>query len=159
MAEILPFKKKSGESPHHRFGDVPTTTFKIPNTPLDVFLDCRDDIIGEWQRNAVQNNLNEYFFSKLPHNARPPKNSDCVNSLDILGSIEQKLEMIVASFYPGGTPNNVYGYLAAFTFKGEIYTTPPDIMSEANARAMNVLFYLSFIKQMESLGWINKGEK
>lgn len=151
MATILEFKRDA-KRPHHRNNDVAVAI--QPKTFTEVFLECREDVLGNWQRAAVKNSLNEFFYSKIPHFARVASDSDYVNDLTVLSFVEQKLDMVVAVFYPGATPNNPFGYLAAFSYHGEIYSTTPDILSEGNARALSILFYLHFTQQIKSLGWV-----
>ena len=60
--------------------------------------------------------------------------------------------MKVAIFYPGCTLNNTYGWLVAFHRGKEIFSTPPDMATEAIARALNIVLYVSFIETLHTLG-------
>lgn len=149
-AKVYEFKKPDGGKPHHRKTDVPDTVKSKTNA--EIFQDTQEDILGDWQRHAVKNQLREYFESKLPISVCQSPGADYINDLTVLASTEQRLEMKVVVFSPGATPNNLYGWLAAFHHNKEIFSTPPDMASEANARALNILLYLAFTRHMHSLG-------
>lgn len=120
-------------------------------TPSEVFIVLNETIQGEWAAHAARNRLKEYFESKLPANARGQKGTDYLNDLNALSNVEQRLDMEVLVFYPRCTPSNPYGFLAGFHIGEEIFSTPPDISSEANARALNILLYLALTRHLRSL--------
>jgi hypothetical protein len=154
-AKVFEFKKPNGDKPHHRASD-PATVNRLRTNP-EIFSDVIEDILGHWQSAAAKNKLNEYIRSKIPPMLvgdldKEGAYNDFVNDLNVISIVEQKLGMRVAVFYPGCTFNNPYGWLAAFHRGKEIYSTPPDMASEANARALNILLHLSFEYTMKSLG-------
>lgn len=149
---VLEFKRKDGMKPHHRSADTPSTTIPVKlRTNIDIFHDVYEGVIADWQRHATANRLNEYICSLIPAYARGSY-TDIANDLNAASMIEQKLEMKVAIFYPGCTINNPYGWLVAFHKGTEIFSTPPDMASEANARALNIVLFLIFGSTMKSLG-------
>jgi hypothetical protein len=148
---ILAFKRPDGGKPHHRSSDQSGSVTKL-KTNAEIFQDTVEDVMGDWQRAAIKNCLNEFIASKLPSHMRGATNADYLNDLNVISVLEQKLGLQVAIFYPGCTTNNPYGWLAAFHRGPEIFSTPPDIVSEANARALNVLLNLNFEIVMKSLG-------
>lgn len=144
-AVILPFKKSKSAV------KLDNGSFIRPQTKAEIFLDIRDDIILEWQRFATKNKLNDFILSKLPSHCKGVENTDYVNDLNALSNVERLLNMKVAVFYPGCVQNSQFGWLAAFHFDDEIFSTPPDIMSEANARALNIVLYLTFVYRLKTL--------
>jgi len=128
------------------------TTVFAPKTDAEIFTDCFEDVTGEWQRAATKNRLNEFFLSKLPSFMHGQKGTDYMSDITALSVIEQRLEIKVALFWPGCTSANPIGWIAGFHANGGIFTTPPDMASEAAARAMNILLYLSFEYNLKSLG-------
>lgn len=146
MSNVIPFKR-NGKKPHHRDGDLPV----VEVTPSSVFYDVYEDVIGDWQRHAVRNRLNEYIISKLPSFLRIVPNADYTSDLNALAAIELKLEMKISLFWPGGTSANPYGWIGGFHKNGKIFTTPADMSSEAYARALNIILYLTFEHQMKTL--------
>lgn len=158
-AKVFDFKKPDGEQVHHRATDNPIRTDPVfaksvvkLRTNQEIFQDVIEDVLGDWQRFAVKNRLNEFIAGKLPTHAKGRPDDDYCNDLNILSKVETKLGMKVAVFYPGCTHNNTYGWLVAFHRGNEIYTTPPDMASEANARALNVVLCLAFEHTMKTLG-------
>jgi hypothetical protein len=158
-AKVFEFKKPDGESPHHRPDDhalrseiVYARSVTKLRTNQEIFQDVIEDVLGDWQRFAVKNRLNEFIAGKLPSHVKGRLDDDYCNDLNILSKVEVKLGMKVAVFYPGCTINNTYGWLVAFHRGTEIFTTPADMASEANARALNIVLYLAFEHTMKTLG-------
>lgn len=114
---------------------------------MSIFHDVQEDVLGEWQRAAVRDQLNEYISSKLPVKLRVQD----YDNLNALSEIEQKLGMKVASFYPGTTPSNPAGWMAAFHRGKEVFATP-QMISEIASRSMNIVLCVSFEKTLRSLG-------
>jgi hypothetical protein len=151
-AKVLEFKQKSGTLPHHRRKDdvvVPAAP-KIDKSNREIFEEITEDAMGEWVRHAIKNRLNEYITRKLPHYVKG-ENVDYVNDLNALSNLEQKLDMKVAVFYPECC-NNPYGWIASFKHRDEIFTTPPNLASEANARALNIVLFVSFTYTLKTIG-------
>lgn len=149
-AKVFEFKR-GDKKPHHRVTDKPLT---VELSDAEIFQDVQEDIMGDWQRAAVKNRLSEYIASKLPSFIRGPEGTDYANDLNALSQVEQKLNLQVAIFYPGCTFSNPIGWLVSFHRGEDIFSTSSDMASEANARALNILLYLSFEMQMKSLGRI-----
>jgi hypothetical protein len=147
MGEVIQFVR-DGRKPHHRDHDKPIIPVK---TVDDVFADVYEDIIGEWQRYAIRNRLNEFITSKIPASLRTIPEADFTNDLNALAAVENKLQLRVSLFWPGGTTANPYGWIAGFHKDTKIFTTPADMSSEANARALNILLYLGLENQLRSL--------
>jgi hypothetical protein len=150
--KVLEFKRKDGMKPHYRSTDAPNTSIPVKlRTNIEIFQDVYEGVIADWQRFATMNKLNEYICGLIPSHVRGAF-TDVLNDLNAISVIEQKLDMKVAVFYPGCTMNNPYGWLVAFHRGKEIYSTPPDMASEANARALNIILYLVFGSTMKTLG-------
>lgn len=145
MADILSFKVAHAKK-------IQSKRSSAIKSDAEVFTDCFEDITGEWQSAAAKNRLNEFILSKLPAFMHGPKNTDYLTDLTILSSIEQRLDLKVALFWPSCTSANPIGWIAGFHANGSIFTTPTDMVSEAVARAMNILLYLSFEYHLKSLG-------
>ena len=115
-----------------------------PKTNREIFQTVSDTVLSDWQQAAVKNRLSDFIWHKLPPSAQGRLGTDYANDLNAIAIIEQKLDLKIALFSPGSTKNNPYGWLAAFQRDDEIFTTPADIVSEANARALNVVLFVSF---------------
>jgi hypothetical protein len=126
---------------------------KTALTPEQVFSEVLEDTLMAWQAAATKNRLSEHIAAKLPKYARSSDpDADYVNDLNVLSGVERRLSIKVAVFYPGCTLQNPYGWLAAFYLDRDIFSTPPDMASEANARALNVLLYLALEDKLRRLG-------
>lgn len=150
-AKIIQFKSSKKKK-----SDDPKPEEKLTN--FQIFVDVLEDVLLQWQSAATKNKLNEFIRLKLPPNLvgdlyKENPYNDFINDLNIISTVEQKLGIRVAVFYPNCTVNNPYGWTATFRYSDtEIYSTPPDMVTEANARALNILLYLSFNVILKSLG-------
>lgn len=143
---VLQFKKPDGKSPHHRATDVPA---HVEKTEQEIFQEVYDIVLDDWRRFAVKNRLNEFIASRLPASSKTSDEMDYANDLNVLANIEQKLAMRVVMFYPGCTESNPNGWLVSFHYGSHIYSTSSNMLSEANARALNILLYLSFKRSLK----------
>lgn len=122
-------------------------------TTSEIFDDCYENLIGDWQAAATKNQLSEFIQRKLPKHVRSSdEQADYVNDLNVISAVERRLNMKVAVFYPECTHSNPYGWLAVFHRGKEVFTTAPDMATEAAARALNILLYLAFEDQLKRLG-------
>lgn len=138
-AKIFKFVSGTGDLPHHRSHDKT----RVVNES-DIF----DNILGLWQTAARNNQLQEVIRSKLPAHAIPPLDCDCVNDLNVIAEIEKKLDMRVSLFSPGETEKNPTGWLATFTLNGKKVENPRSMVTEANARTLNMLLFVEFNRQL-----------
>jgi hypothetical protein len=122
-----------------------------PLTTREIFENCYSDVIDDWQLAAVKNGLNDYIRQKIPSKARGADNADYVGDLNAVSAVEQKLEMLVTIFYPEVTPSNPHSWLVGFHLGKEVYSAPPHMVSEAYARALNILLYIEFTAQLKKL--------
>ena len=147
-AKVYEFKSRESRKPQTK--KQPPTVFAKTNS--DIYRDVMEDVLGEWQTAAGRDQLNEYIIKKIPASARAATKTDYVVDLNALSFAEQKLKMKVAIFYPGCTPANKIGWLAAFHKDKETFTTPPDMASEGYARAICIILCVEFDKHMKTLG-------
>lgn len=142
-AKVYPFKR-------------PTRSSKAPppdveaKSNIEIFRDVMEDVLGEWQQAAVRDQLDAYIIGKLTPRMKISKGK-FLDDLNLLSKVEKKLDMRVASFCPGASPANPIGWLAAFHRGTEIFATPPDMASEAAARALNIVLFVSFERTLKTL--------
>jgi len=118
----------------------------------EIFMDTYNDVIYDWESHARRNRLNEFIHSRVSLDVYVDPSADLAGDLNALSDIEQRLHMITGVFSPNSTKNNPFGWLAAFYTDDDIFATPPDMASEATARAMNILLFISYERHLKSLG-------
>lgn len=148
-AEIIPFKPRNRKQGQDKKDPAPTSR---PPSDIEIFTDVLNDVMGEWQTAAIANGLSEYICSKIPSYARGPKSSDYVGDLNVISSVETKLELSPSIFAPGATPANAVGWLVTFRLTEEVLASTPPMVTEAMARALNIVLAVSFEKQKKLLG-------
>lgn len=146
-AQIIKFKKPETKTTFTPGGPA---AVKRLMTNAELFAECYEDIIGDWQRFAEKNRLSEYVASKLPPSA-VNLTADYVNDLNIISTVEQKLGMKVSIFYPGCMPSQK-GWMATVHIGKEIFSTPSDMASEANARALLIVLFIHFKAVLKRMG-------
>lgn len=143
-AQIYTFskdKRKAGKS----------STIVRVKTEAEIFEDAFMMVVDDWHRAAVRNKLNAYIDNKIPSFLKCPAGTDYTSDLNALSVIERKLDLKIALFWPGCTTANPIGWIAGFHRGAKIYTTPADMVSEASARAINIVLYLTFEYHLKSL--------
>jgi hypothetical protein len=120
-------------------------------TNAEIFADAYEDVIGEWEAASRKGLLNEYIQDNVPPPARAHHPISYVTDISTIAEVERRLEIKVAVFSPGTTFNNPNGWLVAFHHDKDIFSTPPDVVSEPLARALNVLLYLRYSSLLRRL--------
>lgn len=151
MAEVLDFSKAKAKQ--KQSAEKPKGKAKIERilTNQDVFQEVLEDVMHNWEWNAKKNKLNQLIESKLPAFAKGPDNADYLNDLNVIAFAEQKLGMLVTMCYPQVTQSNPNTWIVGFHRGTEVFTISPDLPSEANARALNILLFLTFMFRMKKL--------
>jgi hypothetical protein len=138
-AKILQFSTKDGKLPHHRDTDKKSIDFDS----------VYNDILDSWQQAARKNSLKTLIFLSLPETARPADHEDCVNDLNVISEIERKLELKILLFSPSEKSKTHPGWVAGFTIDGKKYLLPKGMVTEANARTLNVLLFVEFKRRLK----------
>jgi hypothetical protein len=112
-----------------------------------IYQDCLEDILHEWQQYIKNDKLFELFMSKLPGNFKNPKSIHDLNQISI---IEQKLGMRIVLFFPGSTSSNNTGWIAGHEDNLGSYATP-EMATEAYSRLFNILLFLHIREVQKSL--------
>ena len=151
-AKIFSFTQAVNDRAQHAIAEADAKpSRKLYVTNLEDFSDTYEEVIDSWRIAASQNRLSTYIRSHLPTTCHV-QDGDYVNDLNLLATVEQKLGMKVIVFYPECSTPDGYGWLAGFNRGKEFFSTMPDMATEANARALNIMLYLAFEKYMKTLG-------
>lgn len=110
--------------------------------------DCTEDILGNWEKFARNNSLNDYFIQCTPSWSQPSINY--VSDLNALSAIETKIDINLAIFGPGHLEGQL-GWMAGFKINDHLITTPGIMLSEAYARCFNILLFLKLCRTMTQL--------
>lgn len=147
MGDILNFQPKNTTTNKNKV-DATVTRIK---TNQDIFQETWEDVWHDWQSSASKNRLNLFIESKIPSFAKGADNADYLNDLNVIAHAEQKLGMLVTVAGPKVTASNPETWIVGFHRGTELFTSSPDLPSEANSRALNVLLFLSFSFRMKKL--------
>ena len=154
-ADILDFNSAHTNKEHKPKQKTKSSTVQRIITNQDVFNEVREDILDRWEKHSSKNTLSAFIHSKIPAHVRGAVNADYLNDLNIISSVEKKLEMRVIMFYPDAvTPDNQHNLLVGFKRGKDVFSTPAINESEAHARALNILLYLGLefkLKKMNRL--------
>ena len=118
----------------------------------EIYQDVFDDVISNWRNFAVKNRLNDYIRDKIPLTAKINDIADYVNDLNVISSVERKIQIKTIIVSPGATHSNPHGWLVSFSISDSVFSTPPDMASEANARALALVLFLTFTRELERSG-------
>ena len=143
--KIIPFERRP------RKEETAPPAAKRALTNAEVFADAYEDVMGEWEAAARKGLLNEYIQDNVPAPARAHHPISYVTDLSTIAEVERRLDLTVAVFAPGATFSNPEGWLAAFHHDKDVFSTPPHMVSEPLARALNVLLYLRYSSLLRRL--------
>lgn len=151
-SNVIQFKPKKTDkpaAPKKTAGQAQQAELTAHKTNQQILMDVAEDLMGEWQQAAVGNRLSEYIGKKIPAFARGPKMCDYVNDLNVISNVEAKLNMKLTIFFPTEGQN---GWLVATHVGDEVYSAPPNLPSEAMARALNIVLFVSYTNALKTLG-------
>lgn len=150
MVQLLYNKKMTGQVLSFSLAKKKKSAPKQqPQTTTEIFEDVYADIIDEWQTKAIANGLNEYIRKKIPVHARGTAQADFVGDLNILALAESRLGMQVSMINPEAA--GTQGWLVSFKMGDEAFSAPPQMASEAYARAFNILMFVEFNSRLKRL--------
>lgn len=156
-AKVFEFSARGAVPKHHRTTDKPVPQKQLAaltrlKTSKEVFGEVSLNVMEDWTHYAGANRLNMYIASRLTALTKGPADSDYANDLNAISLVEQRLQLAYEVVAPGFGSNTSEGWVASFQRGSETFTVPTYMASEAAARALNVVLYVSFDIQMKSLG-------
>jgi hypothetical protein len=110
--------------------------------------DCSEDLLGNWERFARNNRLNQFFISSVPTWVN--QHINYLDNLTELSQLEIKVGLEPQVVSPGFTTENL-GWIAAFRINGKVVSSP-FMISECYARCFNVLMYLKLKRELVTNG-------
>ena len=121
----------------------------------NIFNEVGFEVLSEWDRAAKNNKLNDYFTSKIPPLARGVRGIDYINDLNALAQVEQKLQLIIGINAMHLPSKQLLWSISFTTSLFDITKTYTTLLmhNEYQARALNILTYLSFLKTTKSLNY------
>jgi hypothetical protein len=111
----------------------------------EVALFCTDEVMGNWERFAKTNKLNDFIVQSLGIYATPSTNY--LANRDLVAELEDKVGLLPGVWAPGINGGEQLGWRACFRF-GEVLVETPDMASELYARCCNLLIFLKVKREM-----------
>lgn len=118
-----------------------TAAQKIAPTILQLTVDAVDFLLGDWEKMARSNRLNDYFKSSLPSLIDQETRVNFMSDLNEIAKLELKLDLFPMIFFPGTTRQEQLGWVVQFKVDDDTICTP-EMASECYARCFGVLLYL-----------------
>jgi len=98
-------------------------------------------LLGDWEKMARNNRLNDYFKQSLPNLIDPASKSNYMADLNEVAALEMNLEFFPRMFSPGTQHKGQLGWLVQFHLGEGLFGTP-ELASEPYARCFAILLYL-----------------
>lgn len=114
---------------------------KNPPSISEVAVDALDFLLGDWERYARQNKLNDYFKTSLPGQIGQESTVNFMADLTQVANIEHNIGLLPMVFAPGTGSAVQRGWVVQFKLCEELVQTP-DMASETYARTFAILLYL-----------------
>lgn len=97
-------------------------------------------LLGDWEKMARNNRLNDYFRQSVPQIDNLTK-TNYMSDLNEIAVLELNLELFPMVFFPGTIERKQLGWIVQF-FLGKERISTPELASEAYARCFAILLYL-----------------
>lgn len=146
MADIIDFtaKRKQKAEPAPK----PAVT-----SIQDVAFDAVDFLLGDWEKFAKKNRLNDYFKQYFPNFIDADSKVNYMRDLTELATLEGKIGPPIMVFFPGTIEPVQIGWVVRFKIADHEVSTP-DMASECYARCFALLLYLKIKADAINLGLI-----
>jgi hypothetical protein len=143
MADIIDFTSKRKQ----KTKESPKVTFE------EVVYDTIDDLLGDWERMARKNKLNEFFIAALPSFIDPQSKQNFMKDLNAIADLEKNLHLMLIIHAPGTIEPQQVGWVTQFMI-GEHLVSTPDMAAEGYARCFGVLTYVTIKYNAQAVGLI-----
>lgn len=106
-----------------------------------VVADGIDFLLGEWEKMARHNRLNDYFKRALPNLIDYGSKTNFMADITAVAGLEMNLGLFPTMFAPGTRDPKQLGWCVAFKV-GDYLCVTPELAGEAYARCFSILLYL-----------------
>ena len=114
-----------------------------------------DFLLGDWEKMARNNRLNDYFKRSLSNVIDHGSKVNYMADLTEVATIELKLDHYPMIYFPGTLlGGKQHGWIVQFKLGDEVVSTP-ELMSEAYARCFGILLYLKVKRDALAEGLLN----
>lgn len=120
-------------------------------TILQLTVDAVDFLLGDWEKMARSNRLNDYFKSALPSLIDKETRVNFMSDLTAVSNLELNLDLFPMIFFPGTTREEQIGWVVQFKVGNDMICTP-EMASECYARCFGILLYLRVKRAALDLG-------
>lgn len=110
-------------------------------TIVELSAKATDFLLGDWEKMARNNRLNDYFRNSLTHAIDPNSKVNYMSDLNEVAALELNLDLYPMVFFPGTLQPKQIGWLVQFHLGKEKISTP-ELATEAYARCFAILLYL-----------------
>ncbi len=123
---------------------------KLP-TLAEITVDAVDFLLGDWERMARGNRLNDYFKAALPSFIDQETRVNFMSDLNEVAKLELKLDLFPMVFFPGTIGKEQLGWVVQYRV-GEELVCSPEMASECYARTFGILLYLKVKRDALGVG-------
>lgn len=115
-----------------------------------------DYLLGEWEKMARHNRLNDYFKRALPNLIEYGNKTNFMADITAVAGLEMNIDLFPMMFSPGTMNKKQLGWVVSFHI-GEHQVATPELANEAYARCFGILLYLKVKRDALSHGLIGQG--
>jgi hypothetical protein len=112
-----------------------------------------DFLLGDWEKMARNNRLNDYFKRSLSSTIDHGSKVNYMSDLNEIATLELNMELYPMIYFPGTISGQQHGWVVKFKLEKETVSTP-ELASEAYARCFAILLYLKVKRDAISAGLI-----
>lgn len=98
-------------------------------------------LLGDWEKMARNNRLNEFFKTSLASVIDPASRVNFMQDLNEIARLELNLQVFPIVYHPGTIADKQHGWVVMFHLSKEHWTKTPELASEAYARCFALLLH------------------
>lgn len=106
-----------------------------------IVAESTDFLLGEWEKMARHNRLNDYFKRSLPNLIDYGSKTNFMVDLTAVAALELNLNLFPVMWSPGTHGEKQIGWVVQFKLENHIVLTP-ELAGEAYARCFAILLFL-----------------
>lgn len=129
---------------------------KAKITMPTIVADATDFLLGEWEKMARHNRLNDYFKRSLPLLIEHGSKINFMSDITEVAKLELNLDLFPIMYSPGTKVSKQMGWIVSFKL-GEHVIETPELASEAYARCFGLLLFLKTKRDALAAGFLDEG--
>lgn len=112
-----------------------------------------DFLLGDWQKMAKTNRLNDYFKRSISSTVDLGCKVNYMSGLNDVATLEMNHQLFPIIYFPGTLKREQLGWIVSFKI-GDTAVMTPELATEAYARCFAIMLFLKLKRDMTAAGFL-----